>query len=101
MNAWVEGWLRVSRSGAVEQGALLRERDIQTLRAQIETLQEREAELEHRLTHFRDHLLMAEQHREDAQRQLYIAHRGVSELAGQRQGPPRQTRGLRVPYPAH
>ncbi|HHW4669732.1 MAG TPA: chromosome segregation protein SMC [Xylella fastidiosa subsp. multiplex] len=80
-----EGWLRVSRSGAAEQGALLRERDIQTLRAQIETLQEREAELEHRLTHFRDHLLMAEQHREDAQRQLYIAHRGVSELAGQRQ----------------
>ncbi|AXI84255.1 chromosome segregation protein SMC [Xylella taiwanensis] len=80
-----KGWVRVSRSGATEQGALLREREIQALRVQIETLQEREAELEHRLAGFRDHLLMAEQHREDAQRQLYIAHRGVSELAGQRQ----------------
>ena len=34
----------------------------------------------------RDQLLEAEQHREDAQRTMYLAHRGVSELAGQLQG---------------
>jgi len=76
------GWVRVSRSGAAKQGALLREREIQTLRAQIETLQEREAELEHLLVEQRDRLLAGEQQREDAQRQLYVAHRAVSELAG-------------------
>lgn len=80
-----EGWVRVSRSGAAKQGALLREREIQDLRAQIDALQDREAELEHRLAGFRDQLLAAEQQREDAQRQLYIAHRSVSELAGQLQ----------------
>lgn len=80
-----EGWVRVSRSGAAKQGALLREREIQELRAQIDTLSEREAELEHRLASFRDQLLAAEQQREDAQRQLYMAHRSVSELAGQLQ----------------
>ncbi|MBD9369168.1 chromosome segregation protein SMC [Xanthomonas sp. XNM01] len=79
------GWVRVSRSGAAKQGALLREREIQTLRAQIETLQEREAELEHLLVEQRDRLLAGEQQREDAQRQLYVAHRAVSELAGQLQ----------------
>ncbi|MEQ4574185.1 MAG: chromosome segregation protein SMC [Gammaproteobacteria bacterium] len=80
-----DGWVRVSRSGAAKQGALLREREIQELRAQIETLQEREAELERRLSSFRDQLLAAEQQREEAQRQLYVAHRGASELAGRLQ----------------
>jgi len=80
-----EGWVRVSRQGAARQGALLREREIQALRASIEELQQREAELEDRLAGLRDQLLAAEQQREDAQRQLYLAHRGVSELAGQLQ----------------
>ncbi|WP_045738260.1 chromosome segregation protein SMC [Xanthomonas sp. MUS 060] len=79
------GWLRVSRSGAAKQGALLRERQIQTLRGQIDALQDREAELERRLADLRDQLLAGEQQREDAQRQLYLAHRSVSELAGQLQ----------------
>ncbi|MBD9467473.1 chromosome segregation protein SMC [Pseudoxanthomonas sp. PXM01] len=79
------GWVRVLRSGAAKQGALLREREIQSLRGEIETLQSREAELEERLASLRDHLLAAEQQREDAQRTLYMAHRGVSELAGQLQ----------------
>ena len=79
------GWVRVLRSGAAKQGALLREREIQSLRAEIETLQTREAELEERLANLRDQLLAAEQQREDAQRALYLAHRGVSELAGQLQ----------------
>ena len=30
------GWVRVLRSGAAKQGALLREREIQSLRAEIE-----------------------------------------------------------------
>ena len=79
------GWVRVVRSGAAKQGALLREREIQTLRADIETLQQREAELDRGISSMRDQMLAAEQQREDAQRTLYMAHRNVSELAGQLQ----------------
>ncbi len=79
------GWLRVLRSGAAKQGALLREREIQSLRGEIETLQAREQELDSSLSQLRDRLLAAEQQREDAQRSLYMAHRSVSELAGQLQ----------------
>ncbi len=80
-----EGWVRVVRSGAAKQGALLREKEIQSLRADIERHVARERELESLLTQLRDQALAAEQHREDAQRALYMAHRGVSELAGQLQ----------------
>ncbi|MCA1714147.1 MAG: chromosome segregation protein SMC, partial [Gammaproteobacteria bacterium] len=80
-----DGWVRVLRSGAAKQGALLREREIQSLRAQIQTLQHRETELERGLAAWRDRLLVADQQREDAQRGLYLAHRGVAELAGQLQ----------------
>jgi chromosome segregation protein len=79
------GWVRVVRSGAAKQGALLREKEIQALRAEIESLQQREQVLNDTLTRLRDQALSAEQHREDAQRALYLAHRGVSELAGQLQ----------------
>ncbi|TWI12641.1 chromosome segregation protein SMC [Aerolutibacter ruishenii] len=79
------GWVRVLRSGAAKQGALLREREIQSLRSEIETLQERERTLEATLTQLRDRMLATEQQREDAQRTLYMAHRSVSELAGQLQ----------------
>jgi chromosome segregation protein len=81
-----EGWVRVSRSGAARQGALLREREIQELRVQIDTLQQRETELDRVIAGLRDQMLVAEQQREDAQRTLYLAHRNVSELAGQLQG---------------
>ncbi len=81
-----EGWVRVSRQGAAKQGALLREREIQALRGTIDELQEREAGLDERLASLRERLLAGEQAREDAQRQLYLAHRAVSELAGQLQG---------------
>src|SRR5690606_16342713 len=80
------GWLRVLRSGAARQGALLREREIQGLRERIEDLQAREAGLEDALAKGRERLLAAEQAREDAQRQLYHAHRNISELAGRLQG---------------
>lgn len=81
-----EGWVRVSRQGAAKQGALLREREIQALRGDIETLQTRESGLEERLAGLREQLLAAEQRREEAQRALYLAHRSVSELAGRLQG---------------
>jgi len=77
------GWVRVSRSGAAKQGALLREREIQSLRETIATLQEQEQALEARIAQGREQLLSVEQQREEAQRALYVAHRGVSELAGQ------------------
>ncbi|AWV07147.1 chromosome segregation protein SMC [Marilutibacter maris] len=79
------GWVRVLRSGAAQQGALLREREIQSLRGEIETLQAREHELESLQVQLRDRALASEQQREDAQRTLYMAHRSVSELAGQLQ----------------
>ena len=79
------GWVRIVRSGAAKQGALLREREIQALRGEIEALQHREHELDRGLSAWRDRALVAEQQREDAQRALYLAHRGVSELAGQLQ----------------
>jgi chromosome segregation protein len=79
------GWVRVLRSGAAKQGALLREKEIQALRAEIDDLQRREQQLNESLTTLRDQALAAEQQREDAQRALYLAHRGVSELAGQLQ----------------
>ncbi|MGY0798453.1 chromosome segregation protein SMC [Lysobacter sp. A286] len=79
------GWMQVLRSGAAQQGALLREKEIQSLREQIEVLQERERELDSGLSQLRDRLLAAEQQREDAQRSLYTAHRSVSEMAGRLQ----------------
>jgi chromosome segregation protein len=79
------GWVRVVRASAAKQGALLREKEIQTLRGEIEQLQQREQELERGLSAWRDRALAAEQQREDAQRALYLAHRSVSELAGQLQ----------------
>jgi len=80
------GWVQLSRSGAEQQGALLREREIATLREQIDALQQRESALEELLAGCREQLQAAEQKREDVQRSLYVAHRGVSELAGQLQG---------------
>ncbi len=79
------GWVRVVRSGAAKQGALLREREIHSLRADIEALQQREAGLDRSIASLRDQMLAAEQQREESQRTLYLAHRSVSELAGQLQ----------------
>ncbi len=80
-----DGWVRVVRSGAVKQGALLREKEIQSLRSDIEGHVARERALETASTELRAQLLAAEQQREDAQRALFLAHRSVSELAGQLQ----------------
>jgi chromosome segregation protein len=89
------GWVRVLRSGAARQGALLREKDMQALRAEIETLSKREHELDRGLTAWRDRALAADQQREDAQRALHQAHRGVAELAGQLQSQQGRLEGAR------
>ncbi len=84
---WIgNGWLRVVRSGEAQQGALARESEIKQLRAEIERLAASEQASNEALTTMRGGLLEAEQLREDAQRSLYLSHRGVSELAGQLQG---------------
>jgi chromosome segregation protein len=75
----------VIRSGEAQQGSLLREREIQSLRGEIDNLAKRETQINEQITGLRDKLLEAEQQREDAQRSLYLAHRGVAELAGQLQ----------------
>ena len=79
------GWVRVAALRRGQAGrAAARARDPVAAR-EIEQLQHREAELERGISAWRDRLLDAEQQREDAQRALYLAHRGVSELAGQLQ----------------
>jgi chromosome segregation protein len=79
------GWVRVVRSGESQQGTLAREREIHALREEIDTLARREAQINEQAAGLKDRLLEAEQQREDAQRSLYLAHRGVAELAGQLQ----------------
>ncbi len=80
------GWLRIVRSGEAGQGALVREREIQELRQQIEAFATREADIGEQIAQLRADLAQAEQQREDAQRALYLAHRSVAELMGQMQG---------------
>jgi chromosome segregation protein len=77
------GWLRVVRAGEAQHGALAREREIHALREQLDGFARREAELEQALAELCSALSQADQAREDAQRDLYLAHRNVSELAGQ------------------
>ena len=80
-----QGWARVSRSGEAQRGAIAREREIQQLRADLEALTAREAELQQALDALRRELQDAELAREETQRSLYLAHRGAAELAGQMQ----------------
>ncbi|MCC6756442.1 MAG: chromosome segregation protein SMC [Arenimonas sp.] len=81
-----KGFVRVLRSGHAQQGSLRREAEIKATRADIERLAEDEKRVQADLAALKDRLLQAEQTREDAQRSLYLAHRGVSELSGQIQG---------------
>ncbi|QYR52102.1 chromosome segregation protein SMC [Lysobacter soyae] len=80
------GWLRIERQSASQQGALLREREIQNLRTALEQALAREAELDQSIAKAKQQALEADQAREETQRGLYVAHRGVSELAGTLQG---------------
>ena len=79
------GWARVLRSGEAQHGALLRERELQSLRQQIAEFSRRESVALHALEAARERLRDAELQREEAQRALYMGHRSVAELAGQLQ----------------
>lgn len=80
------GWIGIERRAGSEQGALVREREIQSLRATLEQDTEREHALEQVIAEAKQRAFEADQAREEAQRALYVAHRGVSELAGALQG---------------
>jgi len=79
------GWARVRRAQGSQVGVLAREREIRLLAEQIDAL---EAQLEassEQLDTLRTRKFEAERARDDAQRELYNAHRRQSELAGQLQ----------------
>ncbi len=78
------GLARVRRGGA-QAGMLAREREIHTLKAQIDTLQARVEVLGREIDEFKTRKAEAERARDDAQRELYVVHRRVAELAGQLQ----------------
>lgn len=90
------GWAQAVRADASRQGVLLREKDIQSLRHAIAEDAAREAEQERELARLRDALRDAEHAREDAQRQLYLAHRNLSEQSGRLQGAQGRLEGART-----
>ena len=85
-NGWAPAGCACCAAARRSRARWAREREIQSLRAEIDALAKSEQALNEGLTSMRDKLLEAEQQREDAQRALYLAHRSVSELAGQLQG---------------
>ena len=64
---------------------LAREREIHALKAQIEALQARVEAHGRELEELKTRKADAERARDDAQRELYVTHRRVAELAGQLQ----------------
>ncbi|MCP1375119.1 chromosome segregation protein SMC [Dyella lutea] len=78
-------WARVRRAQGNQVGVLARERDIRTLTGQIATLEAHIEEATGQLEDLRTAKFEAERGRDDAQRELYNAHRRQSELAGQLQ----------------
>ncbi|WP_130618808.1 chromosome segregation protein SMC [Dyella amyloliquefaciens] len=83
---WIgPGWARVRRAQGNQVGVLAREREMRTLAEQILALEERIEEATNTLDDLRTSKFEAERARDDAQRELYNAHRRQSELAGQLQ----------------
>ncbi len=79
------GWARVRRAQGSQVGVLARERELRLLGEQIATLEAQLEESVERLEALRTSKFEAERARDDAQRELYNAHRRQSELAGQLQ----------------
>jgi chromosome segregation protein len=79
------GWARVRRAQGNQVGVLAREREIRVLTEQTESLEAQIEEATVRLDTLRTSKFEAERARDDAQRELYNAHRRQSELAGQLQ----------------
>ncbi len=79
------GWARVRRAQGSQVGVLARERELRTLSEQIATLEAQLEESAGQLEALRTSKFETERARDDAQRELYNAHRRQSELAGQLQ----------------
>ena len=78
-------WARVRRAQGNQVGVLARERELRQLAEQVATLQARIDEATGQLDDLRTSKFETERARDDAQRELYNAHRRQSELAGQLQ----------------
>ncbi|SFK81105.1 chromosome segregation protein SMC [Rhodanobacter glycinis] len=78
-------WARVRRAQGNQVGVLARERELRTLTEQVATLEAQLEEAGEQLELLRTSKFEAERARDDAQRELYNAHRRQSELAGQLQ----------------
>jgi len=78
-------WSRVRRAQGNQVGVLARERDLRLLTEQIATLEARLEDAGAQLDDLRTRKFETERARDDAQRELYNAHRRQSELAGQLQ----------------
>ena len=79
------GFARVLRRGGAQAGVLGREREIQTIREQIAHAQTRAENLGKDIDELKSRKAEAERVRDEAQRDLYTAHRRVAEIAGQLQ----------------
>ncbi len=79
------GFARVRRAEGGQVGVIGRERELQEAGAELAAVEKRIAELQEHQANVRDQRRAAEQARDDAQRDLYAAHRRVSELAGEMQ----------------
>jgi chromosome segregation protein len=79
------GFARVRRAKGGQVGVLARERDLQAAATELAAVEGRIAELQERQAGLRDQRRVAEQARDDVQRDLYAAHRRLSELAGEMQ----------------
>ncbi|MEP7184656.1 MAG: chromosome segregation protein SMC [Rhodanobacter sp.] len=78
-------WARIRRAQGNQVGVLARERELRMLVEQISTLEAQLEEASSQLDDLRIGKFEAERARDDAQRELYNAHRRQSELAGQLQ----------------
>ena len=78
-------WVRVRRAQGNQVGVLARERELRTLTDQIAALEAHLEEAGEQLEDLRTRKFETERARDDAQRELYNAHRRQSELAGQLQ----------------
>jgi len=79
------GFVRVQRSAGSQVGVIAREREIRELGAQITTLEREIGEHGQAAESGKAARIEAEQARDDAQRELYTAHRRLAEVAGQLQ----------------
>ncbi len=79
------GYARVLRRGGTQAGVLAREKEIHALKEQLDALRERAQTLATRFEEIKAQRTDTESARDEAQRELYVAHRRVAELAGQLQ----------------